>query len=81
MGRSTGLVGRGACVLVDLKGIDAPVGVLECLGVVANKGVAVTAVSLRARAARPGGPGPGTAEGGVEDDVVGLEVVVDVAAA
>lgn len=73
MGSSVGVgnfiaLGRARAILVDLEGIDAPVGALEGRRVVLDVRVAGASVG-RARAAGPDGAvaGPVAAEGDVED--------------
>ena len=74
-------IGRGTVVLVDFEGVDGPESLLESLGIVPHEGIAVTPMSLGAGTAFKRFASPRATEGGVEDDVVVAEVVVDVAVA
>jgi len=69
---------RARAFLVDLEGVDAPVGTLESRGVVLDVRVAGTSVG-GAGAAGPDIAGPGAAEGDVEDDLEVTKVRADVA--
>lgn len=67
-------------ILIDLEGIDGPIRINKSLGV--KPDVFLTGAARLSRASGILGPdaaGPVAAEGGVEDDVVALEMPVDVA--
>ena len=81
-GRGDGADGRGGATVVgvDFQAVDGPVGRFERLRVVLHV-VGATRRFTRTCAIRaPDGTRPITAESGVEDDIVVVEVVVDGAA-
>ena len=79
LGRRTAVAAALAVGLVDLEGIDAPVGVLERRRVVGHEVLARLAAVRRA-ARLEGAAGPVAAEGGVEDEVLRRELAVPVTA-
>lgn len=75
--------GRGVnasrSILVHLKGINRPIRLHKRLGVLPDVFVTSTRLRRASGILGPDGAGPVAAEGGVEDDVVVLEMPVDVA--
>lgn len=76
-----GTGGAGTVGLVDLERVDGPVRVLEGRGVVLDEVLAGGGLGSAGGVVGPDVSGPVAAEGGVEDDLVVHEEVVDVAAA
>lgn len=67
--------------MIDFEGVDAPVSVHEGGGVVLHEGLAIRCFGGAGTIAAPDIARPVAAEGRVEDDLLVLEIMVDVAAA